>query len=112
MQADVIDLDRLRSGRERAGLYFAIWGMGTKLALALAVGIAFPLLELAGFETVPGGGGALPLFALAALYSLVPVAFKLASIALMRGYPITAARHDRLRQRIADRQASKSGFLA
>lgn len=112
MQADVIDLDRLRSGRERAGLYFAIWGMGTKLALALAVGIAFPLLQLAGFEAVPGGGGALPLFALAALYSLVPVAFKLASIALMRGYPITAARHDRLRRRIASRQASKTGSLA
>ena len=112
MQADVIDLDRLRSGRERAGLYFAIWGMGTKLALALAVGIAFPLLDLAGFEASPGGGGELPLFALAALYSLVPVAFKLASIALMRGYPITAARHDRLRRRIADRQASKSGLAA
>ncbi len=112
MQADVIDLDRLRSGRERAGLYFAIWGMGTKLALALAVGIAFPLLDLAGFEAVAGGGGDLPLFALAALYSLVPVAFKLASIALMRGYPITAARHDRLRRRIEARQASKTGSLA
>ncbi len=112
MQADVIDLDRLRSGRERAGLYFAIWGMGTKLALALAVGISFPLLELAGFEAVPGGGGNLPLFALAALYSLVPVGFKLASIALMRGYPITAARHDRLRWRISARQASKTGSLA
>ena len=112
MQADVIDLDRLRSGRERAGLYFAIWGMGTKLALALAVGIAFPLLALAGFKEVPGAGGDLPLFALAALYSLVPVGFKLASIALMRGYPITAARHDRLRRRISGRQASKSGSLA
>ena len=112
MQADVIDLDRLRSGRERAGLYFAIWGMGTKLALALAVGIAFPLLDLAGFEAAPGGGGDLALFALAALYSLVPVAFKLASIALMRGYPITAARHDRLRRRIEARQASKPGYPA
>ena len=80
--------------------------------LALAVGIAFPLLELAGFEAVPGGGGDLPLFALAALYSLVPVAFKLASIALMRGYPITAVRHDRLRRRIEARQASKTGSLA
>ena len=103
MQADVIDLDRLRSGRERAGLYFALWGMGTKLALALAVGIAFLILELAGFEAVPGGGGPGPVFVLAALYSLLPVGFKLASIWLMRGYPITAARHERLRRRISAR---------
>ena len=112
MQADVIDLDRLRSGRERAGLYFALWGMGTKLALALAVGIAFPLLEFAGFEDKPGGGGALPLLVLAGLYSLLPVAFKLGAIALMRGYPITAARHQRLRERIVLRQASRPGVPA
>ena len=49
MQADVVDLDTLESGSQRTGLYFAIWGMVTKLALAGAVGIAFPLLDVAGF---------------------------------------------------------------
>ena len=59
MQADVIDLDTLRSRQSRAGLYFALWGVATKLALALAVGIAFPLLALAGLEAGLELGGAL-----------------------------------------------------
>lgn len=102
MQADVVDLDTAHTRRQRAGLFFAIWGMATKLALAVAVGIAFPLLDLAGFS--PDGGNApSALFALAALYALAPVGFKLAAIGLMRRYPITPERHRRLQARIARR---------
>ena len=50
IQADVVDLDRLESGRRRTGLFFAAWSMVSKLSLALAVGIAFPVLDLIGFE--------------------------------------------------------------
>jgi GPH family glycoside/pentoside/hexuronide:cation symporter len=102
MQADVVDLDTARTRRQRAGLFFAIWGMATKLALAAAVGLAFPLLDLAGFSADGGNDGA-ALFALAALYALAPVGFKLAAILLMRRYPITPDRQRRLHQRIARR---------
>ena len=109
MQADVVDLDSLHSRQSRAGLYFALWGVATKLALALAVGIAFPLLELAGLE--PGGESATPfgLFTLAALYSLLPAVIKLGSIALVAGYPITAARQRRIRRLIEARGARGAG---
>jgi len=42
--ADVIDLDTLASGEQRSGLFFAVWGMTTKLALALGtmLGTALP----------------------------------------------------------------------
>jgi hypothetical protein len=50
MQADVVDLDTLQAGSQRTGLFFALWGMATKLALALAVGVAFPVLDLVGFD--------------------------------------------------------------
>ena len=109
MQADVIDLDTLRSRQRRAGLYFALWGVATKLALALAVGIAFPLLALVGLESglESGQDTATPmgLFTLAALYSLAPAAIKLASVALVAGYPITAARQQRIRRLIEARAA-------
>ncbi len=109
MQADVIDLDTLRSRQSRAGLYFALWGVATKLALALAVGIAFPLLGLAGLEAGPEMSRETPspsgLFALAALYSLLPAVIKLASVALIVGYPITAARQHRIRHLIELRAA-------
>ena len=51
MQADVIDADTVETGERRAGLFFALWGMATKLALALAVGLAFPILSFAGFDS-------------------------------------------------------------
>ncbi|MEO1249979.1 MAG: MFS transporter, partial [Pseudomonadota bacterium] len=50
MQADVIDLDLAASGEQRSGAYFAAWSVATKLALALAVGIAFPVLAMMGFD--------------------------------------------------------------
>ncbi len=99
MQADVVDLDAAESGRQRTGLFFALWGMATKLALALAVGLAFPLLDLAGFNAGAQNPGE-ALLVLAALYSLVPVIFKTAAIVLMAGYPITAERQAELRDRI------------
>lgn len=70
MQADVIDLDTARTRQQRAGFFFALWGMATKLALAAAVGIAYPLLDLAGFDPAAAQNDRGALFALAALYRL------------------------------------------
>jgi Na+/melibiose symporter-like transporter len=104
IQADVVDVDTAASGTQRTGLFFALWGMATKLALALAVGLAFPVLDLAGLQEGDGNSpGAL--FALAALYALVPVIFKLAAVVLMWRFPLTAAAQEELQQRIA--QASE-----
>jgi len=103
MQADVIDLDTLRSGQRRAGLYFALWGMATKLALALAVGLGFPILGLAGFDSQTGRSSETGLLVLALLYSIVPVAFKLAAIWLTAGYPLTAAKQKQVRRLIEKR---------
>jgi len=105
MQADVIDLDEARHREQRAGLFFALWGVATKLALAAAVGIAFPLLDLFGFKT-QGGNTPAALFGLTALYCLAPIAFKLAAIALMAGYPLTQQRQAGLRAIIARRAAN------
>ncbi len=84
MQADIVDIDTLETGHQRTGLYFALWSMVTKLSLALAAGIAFPLLALAGFSADEGGSH----HALVALYALLPVALKLFAIALMWRYPL------------------------
>ncbi len=109
IQADVVDEDTAAGGDGRAGLYFAAWGMATKLALALAVGIAFPLLDLAGFDprvgTASAGGG----LALAALYAWGPVLLKLAAVALMWRFPLDAGRHAALSAVIRNRAAREQG---
>jgi len=102
MQADVVDLDTLRTGRQRAGLFFAIWSMATKLALACAVGLAFPALQLAGFragEVNPASA----LLALAAIYAAVPTVLKCVAIAVVWRHPITARRQAIIRRRLDGR---------
>jgi Na+/melibiose symporter-like transporter len=105
LQADVVDLDWLESGRRRTGLFFAVWSMTTKLSLALAVGIAFPILELAGLRA-GGANSAVALGTLAALYGLVPVAIKLAATALVWNFPITEALQDETRRKLEGRAAA------
>ena len=82
--------DRLAAGR-RAGLnmggtaaYFGVWNFITKFNLALAAGIALPLVSLAGYSV---GAGDTPmaegLAALALVYAVVPAMIKLISLGLL-----------------------------
>ncbi|UCH75156.1 MAG: MFS transporter [Rhodospirillales bacterium] len=98
IQADVIDYDRLRSGRSRAGLQFALWSMSTKLALAAAVGLALPALEATGFDPVAPDAGGIRM--LAVIYALVPVVIKTAAIAVIWRFPLTAEKHAVIRRRL------------
>ena len=97
IQADVVDVDTVEGGGGRAGLFFALWNMATKLALALAVGIAFPLLDLAGF-TSQGDNPPAALWTLALLYGGLPVLFKLAAVLMVWRFPLDEARQTTLRQ--------------
>lgn len=103
MQADVVDVDRMMTGKERAGLFFAVWSMTTKVAQTAAVAVAFPLLDALGLK-----GDAPPLIAimaLVALYAVVPVALKLSSVAIMARYPLSRRRQEALRRRLTRRLA-------
>ena len=64
-----------------AGLYFGWWNFATKLNLALAAGLALPLL--AHFGYTPGAQDAAALNALTATYCLLPCALKLAAAAAL-----------------------------
>ncbi|MFT7235017.1 MAG: GPH family glycoside/pentoside/hexuronide:cation symporter [Methylophagaceae bacterium] len=99
IQADVIDLDSTKGGGQRSGFFFGLWGMATKLSLALAVGIAFPLLALLGFDTqsAPADNN---LFALSALYGLLPIPFKLIAAWTIWRFPLDRQQHQVLQQQL------------
>jgi len=64
-----------------AGAYFGWWNFATKLNLALAAGLALPLLGLAGY--MPGARDASALQALSLAYCLLPCVLKvIAGVAL------------------------------
>lgn len=58
---DVIDHDRVRSGQLRSGLFFGVWRFASKLARALAIGIAGVVLDLVGFVPNERQSGAVDL---------------------------------------------------
>lgn len=101
IQADVIDYDTASSGEQRSGLYFAAWGLATKLSLALGVGLVFPILAWSGFDNT--GDQAMPETALAklsALYAWLPILPKAAAIAVMWNFPLGEDAQRSLRARI------------
>jgi len=100
MQADVVDIDTARGGGRRTGLYFSLWGMATKLSLALAVGLAFPLLGLAGFDAAKGTIATQGTLTLALLYGGAPILFKLAAIVLVWRHPVDRSVQEKIRGEI------------
>ncbi len=70
------------AGRE--GAYFGLWSLATKMNLAIAAGLALPLLAVMGY--VPGQSGEAPL-ALSLAYAGLPSLLKLAAGALLLAAP-------------------------
>lgn len=70
--ARMVDADAV----PQPGAYYGLMSFFAKLALALAAGLALPLLDLAGYE--PGNGHILPL---AVSYALLPCVLKLGALA-------------------------------
>lgn len=80
MLADLLARDTSPSDA-RAGAWFGWWNFVTKANLALAAGVALPLLGMLGY--VSGGTGTGALQALSVVYALVPVALKLLAATLL-----------------------------
>jgi Na+/melibiose symporter-like transporter len=99
IQADVVDVDTAAHGEQRTGLYFALWSVATKAALAVAGGAALIVLDGAGFVAGEENDAA-ALTTLVVLYAVAPVVLKALAVALMWGFPLDEAEHDRLRAAI------------
>lgn len=101
IQADVIDYDTAQTGDQRSGMYFALWSLATKTALALAVSITLPVLDYAGFVAdLSKDNSSYSLAILAGLYGWLPIIPKIAAIALMWNFPIDHKTQIMLREEI------------
>ena len=94
LAADTVDYGRFRGGANEAGLYMAVFQFIQKLAVAVAVGVALPLMTLAGFD--PGVGAESGLVGLRWVGLGLPAACGLGALALLWQYPLTAERHSTL----------------
>jgi len=93
MLADLIDFDEYENGHRRPGIYFAIWGVTSKLTLALAIGLAFPLLDVGSALITGENSTTINTTWLITLYALLPALLKLFSVWLLRDYKLSHAEH-------------------
>jgi Na+/melibiose symporter-like transporter len=91
--ADVADHDRCTSGENRMAIHFSLWGMASKVALAVATLLALSLVALVE-KTVPVAGQR---FWIALLYAGVPVVLKLPVILLLKRFPFDQGDRDLIR---------------
>lgn len=96
MKADVVEIASRRSGENVAGSYIAVWSLGQKMVMALALLVALQLLEYFGFNP-QGGNGPAELKALSYIYVLPPWLFYAIAVGILWRYPISAERLAKIR---------------
>lgn len=111
MAADAVDIDSARTGEQRAGLYFSVWGMLKKGAGAAGGAIGMAAAAFSGFDPTadvslagtPAGNSENALLWVTLLYSIIPAAIKFIALPFIWKYPLTAARQQKIRAQIERR---------
>jgi Na+/melibiose symporter-like transporter len=108
MKADVIDLDTLQSGENRAALFFSAWSFAQKATASIGGAIALFGLSLWGFNAAPGStNDAEAMFGLRFLFSTFPSIFFIVGALIVWKHPITEARQAEIRAQIAARDGEE-----
>jgi glycoside/pentoside/hexuronide:cation symporter, GPH family len=105
MLADVGDQIRLETGADRTGLLYSILTATLKTAQALAVGLSYVGLQLAGFRA-DAANDPDALLGLQLLFVSLPVAVCLLAAAATLGYRLDARRHAEIRAELERRDAA------
>lgn len=103
MAADVVDLDTLRTGEQRTGLYFSLWGMVNKAAVALGVLLATNGVAWFGFDPAIADNTEAAKMSVAVLYSIGPAVLACVALPLLWKYPLSKQRQERMRAHIERR---------
>ena len=112
MAADGVDLDTLRTGEQRTGLYFSLWGMVNKGGAAIGVFLATNLAAYYGFDPSAAENTESAKFALACLYSVIPALLACVALTLLWRYPLTRERQHRMRAHIERRDARRQAQIS
>lgn len=117
MAADAVDIDSARTGEQRAGLYFSLWGLTKKGSYAAGGAIGLAAAAAFGFDPTADplaagtaeGNSESALLWLTLLYSIIPALIKFIAFPFMLRYPLTEVRHQRIRDRLDRRGVTSEG---
>ena len=103
--ADVADHHKLWTDEDRIGLFYSVFSLSDKSAMAVAVGVALPLLAWLGFDPKHVNSPAV-LDHLKLVFALGPALAHLLSALIIRGFPLDEERHTEIRRALAARDAA------
>jgi GPH family glycoside/pentoside/hexuronide:cation symporter len=107
MKADVIDLDRLESGDDRAAWFFGVWSLILKLAQSVGPWLALLLLGYVGYQAAPGAENtAEATLAMKLVYVGGPTLGYLAAALLTLNYSLTESQHKEIREALDRRDGA------
>ncbi len=98
--ADVADLDRCQNGETRTAIHFSLWGMTSKIALALATLLALGAMEVVTIAVEEASRGVY----VALLYAGLPVLMKIPVIYMLKRFPFGHEDRDLIRAEIRRNQ--------
>jgi GPH family glycoside/pentoside/hexuronide:cation symporter len=112
MTADVIDLDELKYGKRREGIFGAIYWYMVKFGFAIAGGLSGVILTVVGFD---GNLSVQPEGAITGLrifFSALPMFGTLVALWVMRDYDVTEEKANEVREILDARKAEKEAAPA
>jgi GPH family glycoside/pentoside/hexuronide:cation symporter len=105
MVADVADEHRLHTGEDRTALFFSVFSISMKAAMAAAVGIALPLVAWLGFDPRAVHNSPQALHGLLLTFALGPAVLHAIAALCISGFSLDAEAHGRVRRQLAEREA-------
>jgi Na+/melibiose symporter-like transporter len=107
MLADVVDLDKVRTGRERTALYYGMAGTISKVGVAVGILVGTALPSAFGFEPSAVENSDRALFALLATYAWIPMVIMACAAPFFWFYPLTEKVQKALRSEIESNVEAK-----
>ncbi|MFD1017440.1 MFS transporter [Winogradskyella rapida] len=108
MTADVIDLDELKTGKRREGVFGAIYWWMVKFGFGIAGGLSGLILTVVGFDSAVEIQTESALIGLRLFFSGFPIAGTLVAMYIMRNYDITEQRAGEIRAALDQRKKASA----
>ncbi|MEO0424070.1 MAG: MFS transporter [Pseudomonadota bacterium] len=107
MTCDVIDLDELKTGKRREGVFGAIYWWMVKLGFAFAGGLSGAILSLVGFDSTAAVQTEEAITGLRAFYSGMPIIGTTIAILVMLNHEVTEESSAEVRAELAARNGGE-----
>ena len=106
MTADVIDIDELKSGKRREGIFGAIYWWMVKVGFAIAGACSGLIIWLVDFKSdIPTTEQLPAVDGLHLFFCLIPVVGTLIAMVIMRGYDLDENKANEVRKQLEERKA-------